>query len=389
LPRAHELPGERAGYSEEQLLLGGAFRELVEDACPTDLVRRMLEDDEFAPEALWNTLVEAGWASAVYPARLGGQEIGFDLLTVLAVEAGRVFLPGPFWTSAMLTPLLLNAAGPATLDALPEAAALAAGRQVATFALQERPVGYPLGPLTARLSGNGSAAATGVKHFVPDAGMAQFVLTLVRDASGEARLTVIPTAGAGVTLTAHQTLDARRLFTLTLENAPVTATLDVDEAALYRFSVGAAILTAARQVGGAEIALADAVEYAKGRVQFGRPIGSFQAVSHRLVDLYCQVEIGRALVWKAVEGQMIGAPDVDLAASAAKAWANDMYRTVAKLALQTHGGVGVMYTQDSHLHLRAAPALAAEFGTTTHHRRLLKARGLDPPFAASGSETES
>jgi alkylation response protein AidB-like acyl-CoA dehydrogenase len=363
------------------MLLSGAFRELVEEACPTDLIRRMLEDDGFAPEALWGTLVEAGWASAAYPARFGGQEMGIDLLTVLAVEAGRVFLPGPFWTSAMLTPALLDAVGPAALAALPEAAELAAGRHVATFALWERPVRYPTGPVSARLAADGAASVSGVKHFVPDAGMADLILTLARDDSGAMRLAAIRPGGAGVSLTVHQTLDARRLYTLTLTDSPVAASLDVNAPALHRFLVRGALLTAARQVGGAEMALAEAVEYAKGRVQFGRPIGSFQAVSHRLVDLYCQVEIGRALVWKAVEGQMTGAPDADVTASAAKAWTNDMYRTVAKLALQTHGGVGVMYTQDSHLHLRAAQTLAAEFGTTTHHRRVLKARGLNPPLA--------
>jgi alkylation response protein AidB-like acyl-CoA dehydrogenase len=240
-----------------------------------------------------------------------------------------------------------------------------------------------LGPVTARLEGNGAPSVTGVKHFVPEAGAADLILTLARDATGQTRLAAISRAGAGVGLTGQQTLDARRLFTLTLDEAPAAASFGVDEAALDRFLARAALWTAARQVGGAEMALADAVEYAKGRVQFGRPIGSFQAVSHRLVDLYCQVEIGRALVWKAVEAQMTGAPDAEVAASAAKAWTNDMYRTVAKLALQTHAGVGVMYTRDSHLHLRAAQTLAAEFGTTAHHRRVLKARGLHPPLAAA------
>jgi alkylation response protein AidB-like acyl-CoA dehydrogenase len=364
---AMELQGARTGYTDAQLELMDSLQPLLEKHCSPALIRRLLEDDGATAEAIWAPLAEGGWTSLLYPEDVGGQGLGVSEMAGVLVAAGRRLLPGPFFASAVLTPLALAASGQSVAD-LPGVEDVAAGRRIASLALFEEAALFPEPKIAARVDGG---RISGVKRFVQDAQQADFLLVLAKDATGDLVLAWVPAKAAGVEVLVHPTLDGRRLCTVTLDQAVVARTLPLaGEGRLQGLMLRISALVSCLQVGGAEAALGLAVEYAQTRVQFDRPIGAFQAISHRLVDLYCNLTVGRGLVQKAIRlADDDSFPD---AASRAKLWMNDSYRTVTKGALQTFGGIGFTFDHDIHLYLRAAHVLASEFGGSADHQRLLR-----------------
>lgn len=363
---AMELQGARTGYTDAQLELMDSLHPLLEKHCPPSLIRKLLEDDAATADPVWAPLADAGWTSLLYPEDVGGQGLGVGEMAGVLVEAGRCLLPGPFFTSAVLTPLALRASGQSAAD-LPGVDEVAAGRRVASLALFEEAARFPEPKIAARVDGG---RISGVKRFVQDAQQADFLLVLARDATGDLVLAWVPAKAPGVDVLVHPTLDGRRLCTVTLDQAAAPRTLPLAGDGLRDLMLRFSALVSCLQVGGAETALGLAVEYAQTRVQFDRPIGAFQAISHRLVDLYCNLTVGRGLVQKAI--RLADDDAFAEAASRAKLWMNDSYRTVTKGALQTFGGIGFTFDHDIHLYLRAAHALAAEFGGSADHQRLLR-----------------
>ena len=362
---ALELEGSRSGYSDTQLELMDGFAALLGEHCPNSLIRTLIDDPSAKAGGLWKQLVDAGWTSALYPTELGGQGLGVADVSALLVEAGRVLLPGPFFASAVLAPLALGVsqAGGAALPGIDE---VVSGRRIASFALSEAPAAFPALKVETKV---GNGRISGVKRFVPDADQADFLLVLAKDGDARAVFAWVPMRADGVEIVIHPTIDGRRLCTVTLDQAAVAGVLLLRADGVRDILLRAALMTASLQLGGAERALAMAAGYAQMRVQFGRPIGAFQAVSHRLVDLYCSVTVGRALLQKAV--QAVDHETHAESASRAKIWNNDTYRAVTKGALQTFGGIGFTFEHDIHLYLRSAHALAADFGSSADHRRLL------------------
>jgi alkylation response protein AidB-like acyl-CoA dehydrogenase len=367
-----DLQGSRLGYSDAQLELMDSLHGLLEEHCPASLVRSLIEDSAATEERLWQKLAEAGWTSSFFPEEIGGQGLSFLDTSALLVEAGRVLLPGPFLTSAVLTPLALSLAPQARLAALPGIAEICAGQRVAALALAEAAAPFPSIRVEATVQ---DGLISGVKRFVLDAGRADVLLVLAKNGSGAPVLAWVPASVPEIKILAHPTIDGRRVCTVTLDRAAVAGMLPLPGWQSVRdLMLRAAVLVASLQLGGAESALALAVAYAQTRVQFGRPIGAFQAVGHRLVDLYCNLAVGRALVQKAA--RLVDDETFPEAASRAKIWINDTYRAVAKGALQTFGGIGFTFDHDIHLYLRTAYALAAEFGSSADHRRLLRASAV-------------
>jgi alkylation response protein AidB-like acyl-CoA dehydrogenase len=362
-----DLQGTRSGYSDVQIELMDSLHPLLEKHCTPSLIRSLLEDDAAAADRVWTPLAEAGWTSLLYPEEVGGQGLGMAEMSAVLVEAGRRLLPGPFFTSAVLTPLALQASAKSAAD-LPGVDEVAAGRRIASLALFEEASLFAE-PKVAATVQNGRIS--GVKRFVLDAQQADFLLVLAKDSCGDLVLAWTAARAQGVDVLVHPTIDGRRVCTVTLDQAVVSQTLPLaGDGRLQELMLRASALVASLQVGGAESALGLAVEYAQTRVQFDRPIGSFQAISHRLVDLYCNLTVGRGLVQKAIRLADDDAfPD---AASRAKLWMNDTYRTVTKGALQTFGGIGFTFEHDIHLYLRSAFALASEFGGSADHQRLLR-----------------
>jgi acyl-CoA dehydrogenase len=363
-----ELQGNRSGYSDAQLELVDSLHPLLDKHCPRSRIRGLIEDNNsVAPDSVWTQLVEAGWTSLLYPEEAGGKGLGMAEMSAVLVEAGRFLLPGPFFTSAVLTPLALAATREGSAADLPGIGGVASGQRVAALALYEDPSVFPMPKIAATVQ-NGHIS--GVKRFVLDAAMADVLVVLAKDGSGDLVLAWVAAPAPGINVLVHPTMDGRRVCTVTLDKAVVAKTLPVSGAGLQQLMLRAAVLVASLQIGGAETALALAVEFAQTRVQFGRPIGAFQAISHRLVDLYCNLAVGRALVQKAIRlADADGFPD---AASRAKIWMNDTYRAVTKGALQTFGGIGFTFDHDIHLFLRSAYALGSEFGTSADHQRLLR-----------------
>jgi acyl-CoA dehydrogenase len=363
-----------ATLSDEQRILSEGLRTLLREECPPELIRRSLEDTSLWPSGLWGKLRDNGWTSAYFSAEHGGQGMDFESVCTLLVEAGHFLLPGPYFSSAVATAILLREIGCA--DGFEP---VASGDAIATTGLWERPVTFPLGPVRCRLSGTSAYRVSGTKHFVTDAAEADLVLMVAIDDDGHLAIVSVPTRQSSVKITTHPTIDGRRQCTVKFENAPVEAVLSTNEAlkpALVHAVMHTAAAVAALQVGGAAAALAMAVNYAKTRVQFGRPIGTFQAVSHKLVDVYCSLELGKALVSRAARSQRDSLVSRQVDSAMAKAWCNDMYRDATRTALQVHGGIGFTYEHDIHLYLRAAQALAVEYGTTTHHRAVLRGSWL-------------
>lgn len=371
------------GYSESQKLVAGTFRTYLEGASPPAAARRYLEEPGHLDHAVWAQIAAQGWLAAGYDESLGGQGLAFDELAAIVREAGRALLHGPFFTNAALLPQLLAGLplDDGTRTTVREAAA---GETIATFAILERPLAFPVTPCATLLDGG---TVSGRKEFVPDLSHAGTAFVLAADAGGERVLARVDLRGAGAVAVAHETLDGSNAGTLTLDGVPVRDAVPFPEPLLRAFMMRGALAVTALQVGGAEAAIDITSAYANERVQFGRVIAAFQAVSHRLADMYCSLAVGRSLHDRAVRSALLGAPGWRAEAAMAKAWNNDMSRFVANSALQLHGGVGYTWDHDVHLFVRAAQALAGQFGTSRHHRVLLKehwgAGGGDAPDGGS------
>lgn len=369
------ISGSMLGYSDSQRTIAESFRDYVESVWSRERARERLERNGTLDGDLWDGLAGQGWVGAFYPESVGGQGLSFGDVAAMLREAGRLLLPSSFLSSAVLTPLLLlRMPGEQRFQTR-----LAAGSAIGAVALWEQPLRFPHPVCEARVN-NGSLS--GSKVVVADASTADYLLVLARE---DERLVVAIVEGArqGVKRSSMHTLDGSNLGTVELDSVPVLHTFPISVAEIEDYMMSAAVCVTALQVGGAEAVLDMTVDYANQREQFGRLIAAFQAVSHRLADMYCALALGRALHLRALRSQQSGAASRHADASAAKARNNDMFRFVANSALQLHGGIGFTYEHDIHLYLRAAQVLAAQFGTTAHHKRLLKRQWLGEPAPAT------
>jgi alkylation response protein AidB-like acyl-CoA dehydrogenase len=236
--------------------------------------------------------------------------------------------------------------------------------------------------VVARPDPAGGHRISGIHAFVPDGHSADLLIVAARMPDGAPGLFTVHGDAAGVTRRSLSTLDrTRRLGEIRLREVHV-AEQDrlagrTDAAALERVLELAAIALAAEQLGGAERCLELAVDYAKTRVQFGRPIGSFQAIKHKCADLFVQVESARSAVYWAGWAASVDAPDLPLAAATAKAWCSDAFYTCAAESLQIHGGIAFTWEHDAHLFLRRARAAQTLLGDAAYHRERLAQRVLD------------
>jgi alkylation response protein AidB-like acyl-CoA dehydrogenase len=371
-------------FSEEQEMLRSATREFLGRQCPPSYVRRMLEaQDAWDPE-MWARLVDLGWTALGIPEEYGGVGGFLDLVVVLE-EAGRALLPGPFFaTMGLGVPALLEAGTAAQRQhALSK---IAAGEARATLALTEPSGRWDADGIAIRATQSGGGwRLDGTKLFVPDAALATFTVVAARTgASGPDGVTLFLVEGRppGMTVTALDTLDmTRRWYQVTFEGVelpgdavmgapgngwePLRRALEWGEAALC-----------AEMVGGAQWVLDTSVDYAKTRHQFGRPIGVYQAVSHKLSDMLLETESARSATYYAAWAVDADAPDRSMAASIAKAYVSDAYRRAAGNGIQVHGGIGFTWEHDMHLYFKRAKASEVTLGDATYHRELV-ARALD------------
>ncbi|WP_448624201.1 acyl-CoA dehydrogenase family protein [Geodermatophilus sp. URMC 64] len=360
------LDAERAAELQD---LRAAVREVCQDAGGPEAVRRLDPAGPGFDAELWDVLAtQIGLGGLGLPERADGLG-GLAEVAAVCEELGRALLPVPFLTSTVLAGQLLAAAGPAADAAL---ARVAAGEVAAAG------VTGPDGvwdPAAVELRADGDTV-DGVLSVVPGAaGAALFVVAAQTDAGPD--LFAVD-AGPAVTAVGLDSLDlSRPAASVTFTDAPATRLTSGGSAGAVvppALDV-AAIALAAEQLGGAEACLELTVGYVKERRQFGRAIGSFQAVKHACADLLVQVETSRSAVVRAVEAE--GSPDaLAEAASVAQAWCSEAYRTVTAETVQLHGGIGFTWEHDAHLYFRRARADALLLGGAAHHRERL-ARLLD------------
>ncbi|MET7475915.1 acyl-CoA dehydrogenase family protein [Streptomyces sp. NPDC005648] len=364
-------------FSEEQEELGRTVRAFLADTSPETEVRRLMETPEGFDRALWRRMgTELGLQGLAVPEEYGGAGCGPVEVGVVMEETGRALLCAPFLSSAVLatTALLRCADEEARKRLLP---GLAAGELVATLALTEDSARWDAAGigLTARESG-GSWLLTGHKTFVLDGAAADVVLTVARAADGIG-VFVVDGDAPGLTRAPLPTLDpTRRQARLEYREVPATRLRthgdgwDLVAQVLDR----AAVQLAAEQVGVASRALDMAVGYAKVRHQFGRAIGSFQAVKHLLADVLLEVESARAAAHYALLAAENDAPDLPAVASLAKAFCSDACVQATAQNIQVHGGIGFTWEHPAHLYLKRAKTSQLLFGDPAYHRELLAQR---------------
>jgi alkylation response protein AidB-like acyl-CoA dehydrogenase len=361
---------------DDQRALRDEARRFLEREASISYAREMMEDERGFRDDVWRKMADLGWVGLPFPEETGGLGQGYVALAIVLSEMGRVVLPGPYFSTVVL-------AGHAILEAGTERQrkellpGIAAGELIATLAYAER-AGYGApAALTceARADGDGFRLF-GEKRMVPDAAVADRVVVAARGPDGPG-LFLVELDGAEVAPV--QSMDqTRKVADLRLDGAAAERLGDSDDDPIWRVLDRAAVGLAAEMLGGAERVLELSVEYAKQRVQFDRPIGSFQAVKHRAADMLLQVESLRSAVYYAAWAVERDHPDASLAASMAKAYASDAYRDVAASGIQIHGGIGFTWEADLHLYFKRAKASEAAFGDAIWHRervaRILRER---------------
>jgi alkylation response protein AidB-like acyl-CoA dehydrogenase len=371
-------------FSEEQEMLRASARDFLAKQSPSSYVRRMMEAEDAWDPDQWKRLAEMGWTALGIPEEYGGVGTFLDLVVVLE-EAGRALLPGPFFaTMGLAVPTLLEAgSGPQKQAVL---GPIASGQARATVALTE-----PAGrwdadgiALTATPSQDGWRL-DGTKLFVADAAVADFMIVAARTrSSGEEGITLFLVEGRprGMTVTPLETMDmTRRWYEVRFDGVllpgdSVMGASDQGWTPLRRALEWAEAALCAEMVGGAQHVLETSVDYAKTRQQFGKPIGIYQAVSHKLADMLLETESARSATYYAAWAIEADAPDRSLATSIAKAYVSDAYRRAAGDGIQVHGGIGFTWEHDMHLYFKRAKASEVTLGDATYHRELV-AQALD------------
>lgn len=367
------------GFSEEQELLRDTARKFLDGECPTTFVRRMMATDAAVTPEFWQKLAEQGWLGIAYAEEDGGSGLGLVDLVVLMEEVGRAVMPGPFHATVLLGGAAIAAAGSAATrqEWLPK---IAAGEAKATLALTEPNARWDAAGITlAAREGRGGFALSGTKLFVPDAHLADVLVVVARSRDGSTMedgisLFLVPRGTAGVAVRLLPSVDeTRKLCEVRLDNVALPAAALIGELhrgwpAVARVVDRAAVALAAELCGAAQRVLDMTVDYAKMRIAFGKPIGSYQGVKHKCADMLIEIENAKSLTYYAAWAFDEGEADAAMAVSMAKAAASDAGRKVCAAGIQLHGGIGMTWEHDLQLYLKRAKADEIAFGDATWHR---------------------
>ena len=359
-------------FSDEFKLLREQARKFLAQHCSRTVVRGVFEGGAPYDAPLWGAMAEMGWLGAAMPDTYGGAALGYDGLCVLAEELGYALAPVPFSSSICLAAEAILAAGSEAQKQkyLP---ALIAGRRIATLALAEGP-GHPGSTdLKTRVT---RGALSGTKLPVADGEIADVAVVGAADEQGEIGLYLVELAETGVSRAPLKSLDQSRPQARIRFDAVRCERLvaDAGGAGLARLIDRAAILMAFEQVGGAAACLDMAKAYAHERYAFGRPIGSFQAIAHKLADVYVAIELARSNAYYGAWAIGSDAAELTIAAAAARVSAIQAYERAAAENIQTHGGMGFTWESDCHLHYRRAKLLATTIGSAPYWKdRLITA----------------
>jgi alkylation response protein AidB-like acyl-CoA dehydrogenase len=352
-------------FSDDQKMLKDQARKFLTDKCTTKTVRAVFEGGEHYDPRLWKEVAEMGWTGTAIPENYGGLGLGYLELCVIAEEMGRALAPVPFSSTVYLFAEAILQAGSEEQKKrlLPK---VAAGEIIGTLARSEGP-GAVL-PKNIRTTFKGGKL-NGKKIAVVDGPIADHAVVLARvsDESGERglQLVLVDLKGAGVKRHTLDTLDASRGHAdITFDNAAGEALGKPGEgwSDMSRVLDRAAILTAFEQVGGADVCLALAKDYALNRYAFGRPIASFQAIKHKLADMYVNNELARSNAYYGAWALSTGARELPLAAASARVSATQAFDYASKENIQTHGGIGFTWQMDCHFYYKRSKELGLVLG---------------------------
>ncbi len=348
-------------FTDDQKFLKTEARRFLESRSTIDVVRGVLNDDSKSYDAgLWKAVAEQGWLGAAIPEEHGGLGLGHIELAAIAEELGRALAPVPFASTVYFVAEAVMLAGSDAQKSkwLPK---IAAGEVIGCFATSERAGALTEAQVQARVDGG---KLSGVKIPVTDGEIADLAVVLAREGS-RTSLFLVELAGSGVARQTIQTLDPTRgVAKLTFTGAAAERLGDAGEGMALADQVlnRAAVLLAFEQVGGADRALEMAKSYALERYAFGRPIGSYQAIKHKLADIYIKNELARSNAYYGAWALQTGAAELPVAAAAARVAACEAFWFAAKENLQTHGGMGFTWGVDCHLYYRRAQQLGLVAG---------------------------
>ena len=364
--------------STEQRELRESVRRFLTERAPLTRVRELMETADGTDPDVWRQAsAQLGLPGIAVPEEYGGAGFSFAEQAIVLEELGAALFTGPYLASAVLaaTALLASDDQETMKDLLP---GIAAGESIATLAFTEDDGSWD--PASIRLTATKDAGwrLDGHKSFVLDGQAADLVLAVATTGTdGTLSLFAVTSTAEGLTRRALPTLDqTRKLARLSFNHTPAQLVGEpgAARAVLDHTLDVAAIALAAEQLGGAQRALDMAVAYAKVRQQFGRPIGSFQAIKHRCADLLLEVESLRSAVGYAAAAVAAGSTEVRVLAPLLKAYASEVYSHVAGENIQIHGGIGFTWEHDAHLYLKRAKASELFLGDASYHRERLATR---------------
>jgi alkylation response protein AidB-like acyl-CoA dehydrogenase len=357
-------------FSEDMDMLRDQARRMLQQQCPTSAVREVLEGKDTFNRQLWRNIAQVGWTGTAIPEAFGGVGLGYEGLCVIAEELGRALAPIPFASSVYLATEAILAHGTDAQKAawLPR---LAAGDVIGAFALAEGLDNPSAASVRARVE---AGYLSGTKWPVMDGAIADFAVVVAKDEAGTPGCYLVDLSAPGVTATPLDTVDPTRAQAKLVFTAAPAAKLsggDAGWASVARLLDRAAVLLAFEQVGGASACVEMGTAYAKERVAFGRPIGSFQAIKHKLADMYTATQIARSNAYYGAWALEANAPELPLAAAGARVAATEAFRFASRENIQTHGGMGFTWELDCHLFFRRAGALATQLGSLAYWKERL------------------
>jgi alkylation response protein AidB-like acyl-CoA dehydrogenase len=369
------------GFSEEQEMLRKSARDFLAKECPMSYVRQMMEDDRGFRDEQWRKMAELGWHGLILPEAHGGAGLTFVDMVVVLEEMGRVVLPGPFFSTVVLGGVVLAEGGSAAQreELLPR---LAAGELRVTLAQLEPNARWDAdGVQLVATRAGGDFRLAGTKLFVPDAHTADLLVVAGRapGSTGAEGVTLflVDAKAPGIETTLLKTMDQTRklcevvLRDVTVPAARVLGTPGEGWTLLERVVDRGKVGLCAEMCGGAQKVLEMSVDYAKVREQFGRPIGSFQAIQHKCANMLVEVESAKSATYYAAWAVANDVPDAPLAAAMAKAYCSDAYRHTAGEGIQIHGGIGFTWEHDMHLYFKRAKSSEVTFGDATWNREIV------------------
>ena len=367
-------------FSEEQEMLRKSARDFLTNKCPKTLVREMEADKKGYQTELWKEMAELGWLGLPFPERYKGGGFNFLDLIVLLEEMGRACLPGPFLSTVVLggLPILEWGSEEQKQQILPK---ISKGEAILTLALTEPSARYNAASIQTTATPKGDDyLISGTKLFVPDAHIADWIICVARTAekaNPEEGITLflVDAKSSGVSTVLLSTIAGDKQCELILKKVKVPRSNILGKPGqgwqmVKRIIEWAALAKCAEMVGGNQQVMEMSVNYAKERIQFDRPIGSFQIIQHYLADMSIDVDSARITLYKAAWKASEGLPCSN-EISIAKAWISDAYRRVATQAHQIHGAIGFTKEHDLELYFRRAKAGEVFFGDVDYHREIV------------------